>query len=636
MQIDLDEDAALRMILEGTATETGERFFQALVQNLAKAMHTHGAWVTEYLADSHSLRALAFWLDGELIDNFEISIAGSPCERVIEGAKLLHYPDNVVTLYPDDPDLRAAGAVSYIGVPLKDINGEVLGHLAVMDRRPMPEEPHSLALFQIFAARAAAELQRIRAERDVVEREEKLSRLVDGAMDAIIELDTALCVTQLNPAAEKIFASSTAETQGVPFAQFMTEPEKLRLQELIHDIESQPDGPRCRWIPGGLQGLRADGEVFSAEATLSRYVRGQTPFYVLVLRDVHDRLEAERRIQALTDETQYLKEELKSTRDFGGIIGHSEALLRTLQDVQQVAATDATVLILGETGTGKELIARAIHEASPRHDKSLVKVNCAAIPANLIESELFGHERGAFTGATSRRTGRFALADGGTLFLDEVGELPLDFQSKLLRVLQEGEFELVGSSRTYHVDVRVIAATNRDLQREVQEGRFREDLFYRLNVFPIQIPPLRERGDDIPLLADAFSRRFAQRLGRNFAPLTPECIRRLKAYSWPGNVRELHNVIERAVITAQGNRLNLDRALPDSPEITTLPAAEEEQPIRIRTVHELEALERENLLRALKSADWRVSGENGAAQLLGMRPTTLSSRIKVLGIQRPR
>ncbi|MBU2478754.1 MAG: GAF domain-containing protein, partial [Gammaproteobacteria bacterium] len=203
MQIDLDEDAALRMILEGTATDTGERFFQALVQNLAKAMHTHGAWVTEYLANTHSLRALAFWLDGELIDNFEISIAGSPCERVIEGAKLLHYPDNVVMLYPDDPDLRAAGAVSYIGVPLKGIDGEVLGHLAVMDRRPMPEEPHSLALFQIFAARAAAELQRIRAERDVLEREEKLSRLVDGAMDAIIELDTDLCVTQLNPAAEK-------------------------------------------------------------------------------------------------------------------------------------------------------------------------------------------------------------------------------------------------------------------------------------------------------------------------------------------------------------------------------------------------------------------------------------------------
>ena len=636
VQLNLDEDAALRMILEGTATVTGERFFEALVQNLASAMHTHGAWVTEYLPETRSLRALAFWLDGELIDDFEITIDGSPCERVIEGASLLHYPDNVVTLYPDDPDLKAAGAVSYIGVPLKDIDGRVLGHLAVLDRKPMPEEPHSLALFHIFAARAAAELQRIRAEREVKEREQKLSRLIGGAMDAIIELDRGLRITHMNHAAEKILGTNAGAAIHTPFAQWLSAAEGARLEAQVQEIEANPAGPSSRWIAGGLQAIRANGSLFMAEATLARCEQRHEPFYVLIMRDVNDRLEAEQRIQALTDETEYLKAELKAQGDFGGIIGQSAPLKRVLHDVYQVAPTDATVLILGETGTGKELVARAIHESSTRQNKPLVKINCAAIPANLIESELFGHERGAFTGATGKRTGRFALADGGTLFLDEVGELPLDLQSKLLRVLQEGEFEPVGSSRTHKVDVRVIAATNRDLQQEVNAGRFREDLYYRLNVFPIEVPPLRERGDDIPLIAESFAARYAKRLGKRCAPLTPACALRLKAYNWPGNVRELQNVIERAVITAQDGRLNLDRALPEGHEhAAPLPAAEE-QPARVRTARELEALERANLLLALEASGWRVSGDNGAAALLGMRPTTLSSRMKALGIERPR
>ena len=231
---------------------------------------------------------------------------------------------------------------------------------------------------------------------------------------------------------------------------------------------------------------------------------------------------------------------------------------------KEVAATDATVLILGETGTGKEVIARSIHRTSRRHNKPLIKVNCAAIPATLIESELFGHEAGAFTGATKKRDGRFAMAHGGTIFLDEVGELPLDLQSKLLRVLQEGEFEPVGSSQTRKVDVRVLAATNRDLQRAIGEGKFREDLYYRLNVFPIELPPLRERRGDIGALAAAFAEKFAKSMGRSIEPLSADCIRRLEAYRWPGNVRELQNIIERAVITARDGKLNLDRALPES------------------------------------------------------------------------
>jgi transcriptional regulator with GAF, ATPase, and Fis domain len=307
-----------------------------------------------------------------------------------------------------------------------------------------------------------------------------------------------------------------------------------------------------------------------------------------------------------------------------------------MEDVAQVAGTDATVLILGETGTGKELIARAIHGAGRRKDKPLIRVNCAAIPSMLMESEFFGHEKGAFTGATARREGRFALADGGTIFLDEVGELSLDLQAKLLRVLQDGEFEPVGSSKTRRVDVRVLAATNRDLDEAVRQGDFREDLFYRLNVFPIRVPPLRERGEDVALLATAFLQRYCRQMVRALEPLTPQCIERLKAYNWPGNVRELQNIIERAVITARDGRLNLDRGLPRLEP--ALPATDPDAGVRgarVLTTDELRELERANLVRALERASWKISGSEGAAQLLGMNPSTLASRMKALGISRP-
>jgi len=317
-----------------------------------------------------------------------------------------------------------------------------------------------------------------------------------------------------------------------------------------------------------------------------------------------------------------------------GIVGRSRALLAVLREVRLVAATDATVLITGESGTGKELIAGAIHETSARRARAMVKVNCAAMPAGLMESELFGHERGAFTGATMRREGRFALADGGTLFLDEIGELPLELQAKLLRVLQEGEFEPVGSARTRKVDVRVVAATNRDLQAEVHAGRFREDLYYRLNVFPVRVPALRERLDDIPPLVEAFLQRLAARLGRSFDPPGGESLQRLRAHSWPGNVRELQNVVERAAISAGGGRLDFGRALPAGPGHGPALAAESAR--RVLTMFELQQIERNNLLLALELTGWRVSGADGAAQLLGINPSTLASRIKALGLQRQR
>jgi transcriptional regulator with GAF, ATPase, and Fis domain len=420
---------------------------------------------------------------------------------------------------------------------------------------------------------------------------------------------------------------------GRSFREFLAPDGGETLARHAAALEARPEGQRHLWVPGGLDAVSTAGDPFRAEATLSRYELKREPFYTLILRNVEDRLEAERRIRTLTDEATYLREEIKALNGLDAIIGQSEPLRRVLRDVKEVAATDATVLILGETGTGKELVAHAIHDGSRRGGRPLVRVNCAAIPATLIESEFFGHERGAFTGATRQRDGRFALADGGTIFLDEIGELPIEVQGKLLRVLQEGEFEPVGSSRTRTVDVRVIAASNRDLRRAVRAGTFREDLYFRLCVFPIELPPLRQRGDDIALLATTFAGRFARRIGRTIEPLSAECVGRLKAYDWPGNVRELQNVIERAVITSDRGRIDLDRALPEmaGPPGPPAPAG---PATAVLTARGLRELERDNLRRALEATGWRVAGKDGAASLLGMNPSTLASRMKALGITR--
>jgi len=632
----LETDEALRAILQGTATETGHGFFAALVQNLSKALGTHGAWVTEYFPEARRLRALAFWMDGQWIKDYEVDIAGTPCESVIDTAKLVHFPDRILEIYPHSDGLKAAGAVSYMGVPLQDTNGHILGHMAVIDRRQIPEEPRVHAIFQIFAARAAAELQRLRAEAEVREREEKVGRLLSSAMDAIIELDDELHITRVNPATEKAFRCRADNMTGQNFRRFVSPDDAGRLMALVAELDGRPEGQQSRWIPGGLTARCPDGDAFPAEATLSRFELHRRKFTTLILRNVLDRVEAEQKIQSLTAETELLREELQALHLDEALIGDSQALRQVLRDIGQVAETDATVLILGETGTGKELVARAIHAASARRARQLIIVNCAAIPATLIESELFGHEAGSFTGATKKREGRFALADKSTIFLDEIGELPLGLQAKLLRVLQEGEFDPVGSSSAKKVNVRVLAATNRDLEKSVREGQFREDLFYRLNVFPLRLPPLRERGDDVVRLASAFARRFSTKMGRTIAPMTADSAHRLKGYSWPGNVRELQNVIERAVITATDGQLNLDRALPEvsspglSSDHSTVPS-----PGRIRTAKELEELERANILQALAAAHWKVSGEQGAAKLLGINASTLSSRMKVLKIQKP-
>jgi PAS domain S-box-containing protein len=630
----------LDTILRGTARETGEGFFRALVENLARATATRGAWVTEYLPDSRRLRALAFRLDDAWIPSYEHPIDGTPCQVAIDGRRMVHIPDRVLELFPQEVDLRQMGAVSYMGVPLTDVDGGVLGHMAVMDRKPMPPMPETLALFEIFAARAAAELQRLRAERQVREREAELSGLVGSAMDAIVQLRAqpgdGIRVVRTNPAAERIFELTAQAAVGASLDRLLVAEDAARLEAMTRELVSQANGPRSLWIAGGLTGKTAAGATFPAEATLSVFEIHAGYHVTLILRNVNERREAERRIQTLTDETEYLRAELRELGRSGEIVGRSPSLVQVLRDVAQVGPAETTVLILGETGTGKELIARAVHAASARRDRPLVKVNCAAIPAGLIESEFFGHERGAFTGATGKRDGRFTLADGGTIFLDEVGELPLELQGKLLRVLQEGEFEPVGSSRTRTVDVRIVAATNRDLFRAVGEGKFREDLYYRLAVFPISLPPLRERGDDVVLLADQLAQQFARRLGRHIAPLSAELAARLKAYAWPGNVRELQNVVERAVLTARDGQLNLERALPlAAAEVPSGSGDAVPSEAPVLTAEELSRIERQNLVRALERCGWRIAGESGAARLLGVAPSTLTSRMKALGVSRP-
>ena len=401
----------------------------------------------------------------------------------------------------------------------------------------------------------------------------------------------------------------------------------LRLGASRYVVKSPGYLYRLSWE---LDDVRSRAELLQREAALK--VSEESLKQALnELRELKDKLH---------DENVYLQEEIRLA-NAGEIIGQSEPLRRVLQMVEQVAPLDTTVLILGETGTGKELLAQAIHNASRRRNHTLVKVNCATLPGELIESELFGHEKGAFTGATARRTGRFEIANGGTIFLDEVGELPLELQAKLLRVLQEGEFEPVGSSRTIRVDVRVVAATNRDLEDEVQRGTFRSDLFYRLSIFPITVPPLRERKNDIPILVRHFVKEFSAKFGKEIEVIAQETMAALRNYPWPGNIRELRNVVERAVIVSQGSKLHLLDSLeatrPEPPAQAAPGSAGSVVDEDVANWGEtLEQSQHNLILQTLKRTYWRIEGPYGAAAALNIHPSKLRSLMRRLGITRPK
>ncbi|HSE66279.1 MAG TPA: sigma 54-interacting transcriptional regulator [Gemmatimonadales bacterium] len=504
-------EAKLRALAEGTARETGTAFFRSLAQHLAQGLSAEYAFVAECTdATKTQVRTLAFWKAEGFLDDISFALTGTPCEHVIAGEKCIHR-ENLQQLFPKDVGLVAMQAESYFGIPLKGRDGAILGHIAVIDVRPMMPSADDIALLEIFAARAGAELERQRADR------------------------------------------------------------ALRLA--LEEVEA-----------------------------------------------LKNRLQAE---------NVYLQEEIRSHHGFEAIVGKSPAHLKVLDGIAQVAPTSATVLIRGETGTGKELVARAIHARSNRAARPFIALNCGAISAGLVESELFGHERGAFTGATARKVGRFELAEGGTIFLDEIGDLQPDLQVKLLRVLQEGEFERVGGTKPIRVDTRVIAATHCDLEQLVKEDRFRADLFYRLDVFPIRTPPLRDRKEDIPLLVRHLVHQHATKLGKAITIIPTEVMTRLCAYPWPGNIRELSNVIECSVILSSGPGLELGdwmatsrAAAPDSLSFNLTPPR-------------LDEMERHHILEALERTGWKVSGPAGAAAALGLKPTTLESRMKKHGIRRP-
>jgi transcriptional regulator with GAF, ATPase, and Fis domain len=344
--------------------------------------------------------------------------------------------------------------------------------------------------------------------------------------------------------------------------------------------------------------------------------------------------EIERLRHKLEVENEYLREEISVEGAFNEMVGRSPALQGLQRQIQLVAPTDASVLILGESGTGKELVAREIHKQSNRSSGPLIKVNCAAIPRELYESEFFGHIKGSFTGAVADRAGRFEAADGGTLFLDEVGDIPLDMQTKLLRVLQEGQYERIGDETTREVDVRIVSATNRDLKSDVDAKRFREDLYYRLNVFPVEVAPLRDRREDIGLLAEHFVKSICRKMNRPLLKLPPATLDRLQRHDWPGNIRELQNVIERAVITAHNGIVRIDLPRQTAGAIESVGGAGSDE-LRVVTDDEIRQLERRNIIAALGLTKWKIGGQGGAADLLGIRPTTLASRIKSMAIERP-
>jgi len=459
----------------------------------------------------------------------------------------------------------------------------------------------------------------------------KMSGLINGAMDAIIMFNSNFRIVLTNPAANKLLENEDVLQRNVLF--FLDEKSADLIESLI---KSELEGSKKtinKYIPSTIKIIGSNNTETLNEGTISKYGTESNTFYTLILRNIEDRLLAQDTINKLTKKTECLEKEIEELTGNFGIIAENKVMKASLNLIHQVAKTDATVLITGETGTGKELVARAIHKESNRSNKPLIKINCGAIPVNLIESELFGHEKGAFTGATDCRKGRFLLADKGTIFLDEIGEMPIELQPKLLRVIQEGEFESVGSSKTIKVDVRIIAATHRNLFEFSKEGKFREDLYYRLNVFPIKLPALRERGSDICLIAQKMIHQISKKLNKASIQLSEEDKLLFSSYNWPGNVRELQNLIERGVIISQNGNINWQAIIPNhniSKEIV-----QEYPEDRILTVDEICTLEKENILKALKICKWKISGNQGAAALLQIPPTTLASKIKVLGIERP-
>jgi len=612
-----EREATLRAIAEGTATEVGAEFFRSLAKNLATALGVDYAYISELGENGQTFRSRAGWGKGQPLPPFDVPARG-PCETVLT-RKFVYHPSKLRELYPHVQLIQDIGVESYCGVPVVNSSGLVLGHLAVMDSNPMLDEKLMSWVLDIFAARAVAEIERLRMEAQIKENEERLRDLFDEAPIAYVHEGLDSKFIRANRTAMKSLGITPDQVEGMYGSSFIpdTPDAQRRLKDAFASIGKGID------TSGVVLELRRKDngkplwmKWWSRPDPSGTYTR--TMFI-----DITEQVLMEQEKARLEAQNVYLQEEIKGTHNFEELIGSSSTLKKVLKNVERVAPTDSTVLITGETGTGKELIARAIHNLSPRKGRPLVKVNCAAIPAGLIESELFGHEKGAFTGALTKKMGRFEVADKGTIFLDEIGELPLDLQSKLLRVLQEGEFERVGGTQTFKVNVRVIAATNRDLEQQSKTGHYRPDLYYRLNVFPIHLPALREREGDIPMLVQYFAHKFSANFGKKIDRISERMMAGLQRYQWPGNIRELEHVIERAVILSEGSELEPIEWLP--------PSNGKAGTAKTQT---LEEMEHRHIVDVLDQTNWRVSGEKGAAKILGLNPTTLEARMKKLGIER--
>jgi len=619
----IEEMAALRAIAEGTARSTGDAFFQTLVQHLASVLGVQYALVAEFVSPQR-IRTLAYWQADKLAANIEYDLPGTPCEEVAKG-NLCHYPIGVAKKFPEDLPLSEMAIESYLGVPLISSAGQNLGHLCVFDPRPMPEEVKNLLIFRIFAARAVTELARLRLEHHLAVSEQRFRDLYEEAPIAYVQEDFQSRFISANLAALRILGIQPEEVAGCIGKSFIPDtPNAQRLfKEAFASIGRGTD------TSGVVLELRRkdNGKPIFIQWWSKPDPGGQ--FTRTMFVDITERVVMEQEKARLTAQNIYLQEEIKSVHNFEEIIGQSPAVLEVIEKVNRVAKTDVSILITGETGTGKELFARAIHSAGRRHDKPLIKLNCAALPSSLVESELFGHEKGAFSGAINRRMGRFELAQGGTIFLDEIGEVPMEMQVKLLRVIQEREFERVGGSEAIQVDVRVIAATNRDLPKAIREGKFREDLYYRLNVFPIGLPPLRDRTGDVPLLVQFLVEKFGSRIGRPIEAIGQATMDRLIHYRWPGNIRELENILERAIILSNGPTLEIDPDVFSAPPRDATPT-----PIPAKSLESMQSIERNHIIGVLTQTDWVIDGPRGAAKVLGLHANTLRSRMKKLAISR--
>ncbi len=607
----------LRSIVEGVASVVGEEFFRSLVRSLSETLDVNCAYVAELTENNARLRLLAFWGGANFLEEFDCDLSISPCGKVMDG-EIYHCPRGIQSQFPNDKSLSNLNIESGLVIPLAATDGAILGVLAVFDDKPMEIPADDLAIIKIFAGRAKAELERKFAEEAHARIDARLNSILATAMDAIITIDNNYHILIFNQSAESIFHCTAKDMLGNSFERFLTPKFRRLFEQYVVSCDKKKELVCYVWASEGITACRANGEVFPFEATISLAMEGGTKYYTIILRDIGERVRAHAEIQRLLLEREYLQEEINVNHNFDELIGQSPTFIKILENVEKVAVTDTPVLITGETGTGKELIAHKVHKLSRRNARALIKVNTAALPVSLVESEFFGHEKGAFTGAISRKLGRFELADGGSIFLDEIGDVPLDVQVKLLRVLQENEFERVGGTETKKVNARLIAATNRDLTLAVAEGEFRDDLYYRLNVFPIRVPPLRERRDDIPMLVHYFISKHKNRLGVEYKKVDDKTMERLVQYQWPGNIRELSNVIERAMIISTGGRLRIEL------EETLVKSASAK----------MEDAERNHILKVLLETNWVINGPKGAAQILDLHPNTLRNRMKKLGIVR--